>query len=60
MVALVSDPDHARSDGFVSLGVLGSALGAPIADPIIACHHARDPPHHVAELAHGPHLSCDS
>lgn len=37
--ALVADGDHARVDGFVSLGVLASAaavaLGAPIADPII-------------------------
>jgi cation diffusion facilitator family transporter len=37
--ALVADGNHARVDGFVSLGVLGSAiavaLGAPIADPII-------------------------
>jgi cation diffusion facilitator family transporter len=37
--ALVADGQHARVDGFVSLGVLVSAsvvgLGAPIADPII-------------------------
>jgi cation diffusion facilitator family transporter len=37
--ALVADGDHARVDGFVSLGVLGSALfvalGAQVADPII-------------------------
>lgn len=37
--ALVADGNHARIDGFVSLGVIGSAivvaLGAPIADPII-------------------------
>jgi len=37
--ALVADGNHARIDGFVSLGVLGSAafvaLGAPLADPII-------------------------
>jgi Co/Zn/Cd efflux system component len=38
--ALVADGYHARSDGFVSLGVVLSAalvaLGVPIADPIIA------------------------
>ena len=38
--ALVADAYHARSDGFVSLGVVLSAglvaLGLPIADPIIA------------------------
>ena len=37
--ALIADGNHARTDGFVSLGVIGSAivvaLGAPIADPII-------------------------
>ena len=37
--ALLADGNHARSDGFVSLGVLASAaivaLGAPLADPII-------------------------
>ena len=37
--ALVADGNHARSDGFVSLGVLASAglvaLGAQVADPII-------------------------
>lgn len=37
--ALVADGQHARSDAYVSLGVLASAiavaLGAPIADPII-------------------------
>lgn len=37
--ALVADGNHARIDGFVSLGVVASAavvaLGAPIADPII-------------------------
>ncbi|TMK34719.1 MAG: hypothetical protein E6G64_01315 [Actinobacteria bacterium] len=37
--ALVADGNHARVDGFVSLGVLASAavvgLGLPIADPII-------------------------
>jgi divalent metal cation (Fe/Co/Zn/Cd) transporter len=37
--ALVADGNHARVDGFVSLGVLASAalvaLGAQIADPII-------------------------
>jgi divalent metal cation (Fe/Co/Zn/Cd) transporter len=37
--ALVADGQHARVDGFVSLGVLASAavvaLGAPLADPII-------------------------
>ena len=37
--ALVADGDHARVDGFVSLGVLASAalvaLGAQVADPII-------------------------
>lgn len=37
--ALVADGNHARTDGFVSLGVVASAiavaLGAPIADPII-------------------------
>ena len=38
--ALVADGFHARTDGFVSLGVMLSAvlvaLGAPIADPVIA------------------------
>jgi cation diffusion facilitator family transporter len=38
--ALVADGYHARTDGFVSLGVMLSAalvaLGAPIADPVIA------------------------
>ena len=38
--ALVADGYHARTDGFVSLGVMASAalvaLGLPIADPIIA------------------------
>jgi cation diffusion facilitator family transporter len=38
--ALVADGYHARSDGFVSLGVMLSAilvaLGVPIADPLIA------------------------
>jgi cation diffusion facilitator family transporter len=37
--ALVADGNHARVDGFVSLGVVASAiavaLGAPVADPII-------------------------
>jgi divalent metal cation (Fe/Co/Zn/Cd) transporter len=37
--ALIADGNHARTDGFVSLGVVGSAavvaLGAPIGDPII-------------------------
>ena len=37
--ALVADGNHARADGFVSLGVLASAavvgLGLEIADPII-------------------------
>jgi len=37
--ALIADGNHARVDGFVSLGVVASAivvsLGAPIADPII-------------------------
>jgi cation diffusion facilitator family transporter len=37
--ALVADGKHARIDGFVSLGVVGSAavvaLGAPIGDPLI-------------------------
>ncbi len=37
--ALVADGNHARVDGFVSLGVLASAgvvaLGAPVADPIV-------------------------
>jgi cation diffusion facilitator family transporter len=37
--ALVADGNHARVDGFVSLGVIASAaivaLGAPIGDPII-------------------------
>jgi len=37
--ALIADGNHARVDGFVSLGVVGSAavvaLGAPIGDPII-------------------------
>jgi divalent metal cation (Fe/Co/Zn/Cd) transporter len=38
--ALVADGYHARTDGFVSLGVLLSAVlvavGLPLADPIIA------------------------
>jgi divalent metal cation (Fe/Co/Zn/Cd) transporter len=38
--ALVADGNHARSAGFVSLGVMLSAvlvaLGVPIADPVIA------------------------
>jgi cation diffusion facilitator family transporter len=38
--ALVADGYHARTDGFVSLGVMLSAalvaLGLPIADPVIA------------------------
>lgn len=37
--ALIADGNHARADGFVSLGVVASAafvaLGLPIADPII-------------------------
>ncbi len=37
--ALIADGNHARVDGYVSLGVIGSAvivaLGAPIGDPII-------------------------
>ena len=37
--AMIADGNHARVDGFVSLGVIGSAivvaLGAPIGDPII-------------------------
>lgn len=37
--ALVADGNHARTDGFVSLGVVASAivvaLGAPIGDPLI-------------------------
>lgn len=37
--ALVADGKHARIDGFVSLGVIGSAIaawfGAPILDPVI-------------------------
>ena len=37
--ALIADGNHARTDGYVSLGVIGSAilvaLGAPIGDPII-------------------------
>ena len=37
--ALIADGNHARTDGFVSLGVVASAivvaLGAPIGDPII-------------------------
>jgi cation diffusion facilitator family transporter len=37
--ALVADGQHARADGFVSLGVIVSAalvaLGAPVADPLI-------------------------
>ena len=38
--ALIADGYHARTDGFVSLGVMGSAIlvaiGLPLADPIIA------------------------
>ena len=37
--ALIADGNHARVDGFVSLGVLATAavvaLGVPIADPIL-------------------------
>ena len=37
--ALTADGNHARVDGFVSLGVVASAavvaIGAPVADPII-------------------------
>jgi len=37
--ALIADGNHARVDGFVSLGVICSAvvvaLGAPIGDPLI-------------------------
>src|SRR5687768_11087009 len=37
--ALVADGNHARTDGFVSLGVVVSALfvaiGAPVADPVV-------------------------
>jgi cation diffusion facilitator family transporter len=37
--ALIADGNHARTDGYVSLGVIGSAilvaLGMPIGDPII-------------------------
>ena len=37
--ALIADGNHARVDGFVSLGVIASAavvaLGVPIADPIV-------------------------
>ena len=37
--ALIADGNHARTDGFISLGVLASAgflaLGAQVADPII-------------------------
>lgn len=37
--ALIADGDHARADGYVSLGVVASAAvvaaGAPIADPLI-------------------------
>ena len=36
---MIADGNHARIDGFVSLGVVASAavvaLGAPIADPVI-------------------------
>jgi len=36
---LIADGNHARVDGFVSLGVIASAafvaLGAPIADPLV-------------------------
>jgi cation diffusion facilitator family transporter len=38
--ALVADGNHARADGFVSLGVVASAalvaIGLPLADPVIA------------------------
>jgi divalent metal cation (Fe/Co/Zn/Cd) transporter len=38
--ALIADGYHARTDGFVSLGVMVSAalvaVGLPIADPVIA------------------------
>jgi cation diffusion facilitator family transporter len=37
--ALIADGNHARVDGFVSLGVIASAafvaLGAPVADPLV-------------------------
>jgi divalent metal cation (Fe/Co/Zn/Cd) transporter len=43
--ALVADGNHARVDGFVSLGVLASAavvaLGVPIADPLIGLINER-------------------
>lgn len=50
--ALVADGQHARVDGFVSLGVLASAaavaLGASVADPMVGFrHHLRDLPHHL-------------
>jgi divalent metal cation (Fe/Co/Zn/Cd) transporter len=37
--AMIADGKHARTDGFVSLGVVASALvvalGVPVADPIV-------------------------
>lgn len=47
--ALIADGNHARTDGFVSLGVVASAaivaLGAPIGDPIIGLvTRSREPP----------------
>ena len=57
--ALVADGYHARTDGFVSLGVVGSAIVVatrvrdrrPVDRPR---DHARDPQDHVALLAHDP------
>lgn len=53
--SLVADGYHARTDGYVSLGVVASAalvaLGAEVADPLIGLAIGRHPAHCVAVLA---------
>ena len=56
--ALIADGNHARTDGFVSLGVLASAIlvaaGLPRADPLIGLAITRgDPQDHVGLVASG-------
>ena len=56
--ALIADGNHARVDGFVSLGVVASAivvaLGVPIARPDHRPRdHARDPQDHLGLVADG-------
>jgi divalent metal cation (Fe/Co/Zn/Cd) transporter len=51
---LVADGNHARVDGFVSLGILAQRSSRP-ADrrpDHRPAHHRDHPPHHVGELAH--------